>query len=178
MNKDTVASVFVSRAEVTEALGHLHKLGISERDIQVFYPRRRWSLALHSNQKTKVKSGAQIGAIVGVTIGSLLAAMVYLSGGLPGYEAGSSWMLIGMCVGLFVLFTLYGAGGGSLIGIGVPEPAAQRFAQYLRDGGIVMLIKVKDAESFEKVRAAVDDAGGEDIVGVHDNKEFGVPAAR
>lgn len=158
--------LYMKKSDVDTAIAQLRKGGFAREDISLLAPERSGSADYVYQQRTNLKEGAIIGAIVGF----FFFGFVGLSLGLAEYfnfqkdNAGvgvNSWFvfgLIGALVGLFL-----GAASGALAGIGSPKRAAKRYGFYLKEGGIVLSVHLKDEAERKWANAILEKTGAEDI---------------
>lgn len=112
----------------------------------------------------KALEGAGVGSAIGGTVGAVLASIAAI---------GTSVLLPG--VGLIVAGPLLaglagaGAGGltggllGALVGSGIPEERAQAYESGIKEGGMVMGIKARNAEDAEYFEREFKNYRGENV---------------
>lgn len=157
--------IFRQRAEVAEAIAMLKKVGFSSKDILVMFPEQKGAQDFPQVQKNQIRSGALIGAIVGIvvvgTIGGFVAAGAFSSLSFSGNGPMMGPILV---ITLSVVIgAIAGAACGTLVGIGTPDPAAKRYGQYIHAGGILLSVKSETPEMQEKAKMILDQSGAEDI---------------
>lgn len=113
---------------------------------------------------TKAAEGLGAGAAVGGGIGAALAAM---------FAVGSSVVIpgLGLVVAGPIAAALAGAGAGgatggiigALIGAGIPEDRVREYERGIKDGGIVIGTKYRDAEHARQLEKDYTDYGGSHV---------------
>lgn len=159
--------MFKSRSEISDAIQFLNKEGVKSSDISVLFPEQPVPEDIPYRQKTQIVTGAVIGAAAGVTIATTLALIVGVNLmdalNMPNHLSSMyAVRLIGL-VALIFGGGIIGASVGTLIGIGTPKPAGQRYGEYAKDGGILLSVHVHDNAEDHKVKEILDSTGGQDI---------------
>jgi hypothetical protein len=151
---DGTFAIFRNRDEVKVAVHSFLKLGFNKSALWVFQSKLNHSKDFFQFPKYQVKTCLGIGAIVGAIIVGTIATVSIgeLSGGL--------WTM--MAVGI-PFGALFGAAAGTLVGIGIPDPAAKRYGQYLRSGGILLSVHSNSPKQVRQANEILSATGGQDI---------------
>lgn len=168
MKKFTIG-IFVNREDAEKAINRVHnELSIPSDDISYLY--RNTEGEVHEVQPGAVSTstpveGAKQGAVVGGTIGALagIAAVVGVIPVIgPLFAAGPLAAALGLtgAVGTTAAGAMTGAAAGGLVGalanMGVGEERAQRYADRVNAGDVLVSVY---AEEDLDVRALFTDAG-------------------
>ncbi len=158
--------MFINHYDAERAVVRLEKNGFLRDQISILAPQASGRRDFVYQQRTSLKDGAMIGAVIGFFVLGFLGFVLSL-GTFTQFETltqpsvtGSMppWILstaIGATIGL-----IYGAASGALVGIGTPKGAAKRYGFYLKEGAIMLSVKlnseaqrVRANEILEKTRA-------------------------
>ncbi len=162
-SKDATFAIYRDRAEIKVAVHSLIELGFNKSTITTFQSKCGGSKDFSQVLKYQFKNGAVIGAIVGTVLGSVFFAIA--NGELFGSR------LIMMLVD--ILFGgLLGAAGGTLVGIGTPDPAAKRYGQYLQSGGILLSVYGENPKQIQQAKEVLSATGGQDIQLINELKTW------
>ena len=175
MKTDAVFALFQNCPQVTEAQQSLFEAGFSANQVSVLMPAPRGCQDFPYRQGTKILTGAEVGAAVGFVMGGtigLLFGMETFS--LPLFNTvlslqGWSAALIGAIFGL-----AFGAGSGALVGIGTPQTAAERYAHYVDDGGILLSVHADDEDQLRQAIEVLERTGGNDITPMNEKRGWSV----
>ena len=166
-NQNTaIFGIFSKRAEISDAITLLKKVGFGSQDISILFPEEKGAQDFPQVQKNQLRNGAIIGAIIGIILGGTFGAAVS-SGVFPGFTfVGNTTPAIGPVLTVLVSVLLGGLAGaacGTLVGIGTPDPAGKRYGQYVHAGGILLSVKSEIPEKLVKAQFILDEAGAQDI---------------
>ncbi len=165
MSLNVVGGVFSTAEEAERAIRDLHDLGFTDEDISVFAQDSDQIDHIEDDTEVEVTSdseerGSQSGK--GLGLGALSGGVLGALGGLIAEVALISIPGIGPLAAAGPLATtLAGLGTGAvgggivgaLVGAGLPEDQAKEFEEYIKDGKIVVLLKVDDSQRAEVERA-------------------------
>lgn len=175
MSENNLAAfgLYLKKSDVDQAVNQLRNGGFAVEDISLLAPERGGKGDFVHEQRTNLKEGALIGAAVGffffgfVGLGLGLAEFVNFQKANVGVGV-SNWFIfggVGALVGLFL-----GAASGALAGIGSPKTAAKRYGFYLKEGGIVLSVHLKDEAERKWANAILEKTGAEDISDLQESK--------
>ena len=148
--KEGVAAfaLFVNRKEADLAVAALQRNGYAPADISLLAPQQSGHHDFVYHQPPSLLMGSSIGGLFGLMLlgfagllfGQTMTALVF--------------SLIGLIVG---------AGIGVLVGIGTPKSAAKRYGFYLKEGGIVLVVHLKNESEKDSVHRILEKTRGQDI---------------
>ena len=148
----TVSGVFSDRNSAEKAYSALHQRGYSKDDVNLLMSdeTRKTHFGEHTADTDlgdKAMEGAGVGSAIGGTAGAIIGAIAAIgtSVALPG---------LGLIIAGPLAAALAGAGAGgltgglvgALVGSGIPEEHAAEYEQGIKNGGIVMGVKPRNAE--------------------------------
>lgn len=172
MERSTVYGVYLSVSELVDTVKKLRAVGISQSDINIYFPEgpksaKNWHYQLHTN----VKTGAIFGGLIGLVLGLVFSVVIATrENALFGIESAfSGWFLFGICLAVVAFGVIYGMSGGALVGIGTPDTAPQRYHQYLKDGATLLSVHVSDLAKISEIRKIISSQGGEDVASGNDS---------
>ena len=144
--KYTIAALFNTSEQADRALRELTAAGVPQIDV---------SVVARNRSDADDADGATTGLAVGATAGFLAGIPLLAVPGL-GPVAAAGWLLTAL--------TGAAAGGliGALVDAGISEEEAQVYAEGVRRGSIVMVVRADDAD-VERVRNVLKQAGAVEI---------------
>ena len=162
--RESVFGIYQSREKLEMAIDILKEAGFSSSDVSVMFssPGAEGEIA-HKNS-TKAPEAAITGILSGATVGGVLGWLagmgtLALTGVGPLIAAGPIMAaLAGASVGGAV-----GGVGGALVGLGMPEYEAQRYANRINNGGILIAIHADTADDVSDARRILRETDAEDI---------------
>ncbi len=179
-NDDSTFGLFLNFRDATKAITKLEKCGISRDKISILAPQPSGTHDYVYQHRMNVIEGAVLGATIGFFALGVAGFFLGLSDfasfvpvnktiGTLGPQGNSTWAVstvIGCILGI-----IFGAASGALVGIGTPKNAAKRYGFYLKEGGIVVSVKLINEvdryrvnQIFEKCRAQdVSELGDQEI---------------
>lgn len=173
MPKKNVAifAMFLNQKSAKAAIKSLKSDGFSSEDIFMLVPNKSGSRDFVYHQATDLKTGAMIGAAVGFLLLGLVGLIV---GSYDPFQQGmSSWIIdltIGAITGLVV-----GAATGALVGIGIPKSAIKRYRFYLKEGGVVVMMHLKNEEDGAEAHHILEKSEGQDITVLEESQVWSNP---
>jgi hypothetical protein len=153
-SKDATFAIYRDQREIKVALHTLLKMGFNNSAVLALQSKRGGPKDFAQVQKSQFRSGALIGAL----IGSILFGGFFM---FATEDLGTQRMLLTL-FGIFI-GGLFGAAAGTLVGIGTPAPAAQRYGQYLQSGGILLSVNSNSPEQVAQAQWILAETGGQDI---------------
>lgn len=157
--KFAIFSMFLDRNSANAAIKSLKSHGFLQEDISLLTPKKKGGHDFVYHQNNNIKLSAFIGGIAGFLILGLAGVFI---GSADLFDLGLSSLLSSVIVGAIVGLIM-GAAIGVLVGIGTPKPAAKRYNFYLKEGGIVVKMHLKNEEDSEEAHFVLEKAGGQDI---------------
>lgn len=155
----SIFGMFMKHAEAKKAVRALRRHGFKKEDILMLTPDKRGSRDFVYHLESNVLTGVLVGAAVGFVLLGLTGVLV---GGNDRIQLGtSSWIFTSAIASLGGL--LFGAAAGALVGIGIPKPAVRRYKFYLHEGGIVVMMHLRNEEDKGEAHSVLEKAGGQDI---------------
>lgn len=148
----TTSGMFRDRNSAERAYQALHSRGYSKEDVNVLMSddTRKTHFGdetAHTELGDKAMEGAGVGSAIGGTAGAIIGAIAAIgtSVALPG---------LGLIIAGPIAAALAGAGAGgltgglvgALVGSGIPEEHAAEYEEGIKNGGIVMGVKPRNAE--------------------------------
>lgn len=158
--KFSIFAMFLSRKNVRNAIKSLKNHGYLLKDISLLTPEKHANHDFVYQQDTSIKSGALVGAVTGFFILGIIGFIMGLKD--PAHLGTASriiYTVLGMLIGL-----VFGAASGALVGIGTPKSAAKRYNFYLKEGGIVLMLHLKNEDDGIEANVILEKAGGQDLV--------------
>ena len=148
----TTTGMFRDRSSAEKAYQSLHERGYGKDDVNLLMSddtRKTYfnDDTAHTELGDKAMEGAGVGSAIGGTAGAIIGAIAAIgtSVALPG---------LGLIIAGPLAAALAGAGAGgltgglvgALVGSGIPEEHAAEYEQGIKNGGIVMGVKPRNAE--------------------------------
>lgn len=148
----TVTGVFKDRAAAQGAFMKLEAAGILEDQISLVMTDDARSNHFSMKESSKVDegtaTGAGIGGLLGVILGSVLAAGTI---SIPGMNLIVTGALVPSLAGLGAGAIVGGLVGG-LVGAGIPEHEAKLYERELQQGNVLIAVRAHGAEQENMVR--------------------------
>src|SRR5437773_8597279 len=141
MANTAVFGIYPDRLSTENAVAALREAGFRATDVSVLFPENAGTKDLAHEKNTKapegVATGATSGAVIGGTLGWLAGIGALAIPGIGPFIAAGPIMaaLAGAGVGGTV-----GGIAGALIGLGLPEYEAKRYAGRIEKGGILLSV--------------------------------------
>lgn len=158
MSLNIVGGVFSNATDAEAAVNNLKQLDVRDENISVFAQDESQVEALEDSEVTTDSEDRGSNAGKGLGWGALSGGIL---GGLAGLLAGGAAITIPGAAPLVVAgagsTALAGAGAGAvgggiigvLVGAGLPEDQAKEFEGFIKDGKIVVLVKIDEAQRAE-----------------------------
>jgi hypothetical protein len=165
MAKNTsVMGIYPDRTTVSDAINVLHKGGYRATDISVLSSDNQGSKDFGHEKHTRALQGAAAGAAAVAVVGAALAWFISTqTAAIPG---------LGPLVAAGpVLAALAGAGAGGalgwiaglLLGLGLTDYVAKRYAGRIRRGGILLSVHCDSPEWCARAKKTLKDTGARNI---------------
>ncbi len=167
MTKDIVAyGIYPNRETFDRAVDTLRGAGFRNSDISALLPDRDVTTKdlaheIHTKAPEGIATGAAAGAAAGGVLGWLIGAGALMIPGVgPLIAAGP------------IVAALAGAGAvgatgglvGALVGTGIPEVEAKRYAGRLREGGYLVSVHCDDSTWAKRAEDILQATGGKQVV--------------
>ena len=165
-------ALYLERNEAELAVSALQRNGFSAADISLLAPQRSGSHDFVYHQPPSLLKGALIGGFVGLFLAGFVGFLfgsrqVSTAGGFDPLHAQSPVLTV-------IVFSLIGlvagVAFGILAGIGSPKSAAKRYGFYLKEGGIVLVVHLKNAAEKALVGRILEKTKGQDISVLEESK--------
>ncbi|AGH95797.1 hypothetical protein [Pseudobdellovibrio exovorus] len=162
---ESVFAMFISRSDAENAIDSLRKNDFADEDISLLSPNKNGSRDFVYQQNTSITTGMMIGAISGFFLLGLVG--LYLGASQPEELGMTSWIVSTVLASLVGL--LLGAACGALVGIGTPPSAGRRYGFYLREGGSIVKVRVRNEEDRLLALRLMERFKGQDITILKDS---------
>jgi hypothetical protein len=148
----TTSGIFRDRSSAEKAYQSMHERGYNKDDVHLMMSDDTRDThfgdnSAHTELGDKAMEGAGVGSAIGGTAGAIIGAIAAIgtSVALPG---------LGLIIAGPLAAALAGAGAGgltgglvgALVGSGIPEEHAAEYEEGIKNGGIVMGVKPRNAE--------------------------------
>ncbi len=160
----SVFGIVTNEAHLRDLIGRLNALGFHRDDRSVIFPDVHSAHPIAHVKGSKAPEGAVAGGLTGAGLGGVIGLLAGIGAlAIPGVgpliAAGPVLALLsGAAVGAAA-----GSLTGSLIGLGIPEFEAKRYAGHLKDGSILVAVHADDADKQHKALIAFNAAEAVDI---------------
>ena len=161
---NTIYAIATSEQQAAHIINQLQAAGFSSDDVSVLFSDKVGTTDFAVKHNTKAPEGMATGATTGGLMGGALGWLVGVGSlaipGLGPFIAAGPIMaaLGGAAVGAAV-----GGLTGALIGLGVPEYEAKRYEDKLREGNILISVRVNDNKHKDLAKKILEVADAEDI---------------
>jgi hypothetical protein len=139
--------------------------GFRYSDISVLLPENPGSKEIAAKKASKAPEGGMAGAASGAVIGGALGWLAGI-GTLTVTGIASPLLAAGPIVAALAGAGAGGALGGlagALIGMGIPEYEAKRYAGHVANGGILLSVHSDNSEWTKRAKAIMESTGADDI---------------
>lgn len=155
----SIFAMFLKSSEARRAVRSLRRHGFKSSDIIMLTPDKQGGRDFVYHLENNVLTGVLVGAAVGFVLLGLTGILI---GGNDRIQLGtSSWIFTSAMTSLGGL--LFGAAAGALVGIGIPKPAVRRYKFYLHEGGVVVMMHLRNEVDKGEAHLVLEKAGGQDI---------------
>ncbi|MCA9628128.1 MAG: hypothetical protein KC766_10700 [Myxococcales bacterium] len=154
----TLFAVYRDHEQADRAIIELERAGVDRRRVSLFLSEQVSGLV------PRVRPAVPEGAVAGGAIGAVLAGI----GGIASLAVPGLGLVVAGPLAVALESALVGAvsGGfaGALIGIGVPENQAKRYAQSLLDQGVIVAASPADPSEASRIESVFEETRGIDLV--------------
>src|SRR5882757_777830 len=157
-----VFGIYQDRATVESAVGMLQESGFRNTDISVLFPYNEGTKDFAAQKNTKAPEGTAAGAATGAVIGGTLGWLAGIGAlAIPGVGPFvAAGPIMGALAGAGVGGTVAGI-GGLLIGMGISEYEAKRYAGRLEKGGILLSVHASNSDEVKAAKEILKQTGAE-----------------
>ena len=164
MANTSVYGIYTSRTHVEAGVDQFKAAGYRNTDLSVLFPHNDGSKDFAVKNSTKLPEGAAAGAGTGAVVGGALGWLAGIGAlAIPGV---GPFIAAGPIMAALAGATVGGAAlgiTGALIGLGIPEYEAQRYAGRLEKGGILLSVHCSTSDEVKKAKDIFKRTGAEDI---------------
>lgn len=161
---DSIFCVAASHAQAAEILENLKAAGISSDDISALWPDRTGVQYFGHERHSKAPEGAAAGASTG---GIIAGALGWLAGvgalAIPGAGPFIAAVPIMTALSAAAVGAALGGISGALIGMGIPEYEARRYAGKIKEGNVLISVHSEDRQKLARARDVFERCGAHDI---------------
>lgn len=160
-----VFGIYRTRDEIDMAIIALRGVQFRSSDVSVLMPPLGEADTLAHIKSSKAPEGAMAGLGLGAVLG-----------GAFGWLAGVGGIAVAPPLGILIAagpimsaLAAAAAGGavgsvaGALVGLGIPEYVAERYEDYVEDGGMLLSVHADDEIWMERARKILEETGARDI---------------
>ena len=164
MANTSVYGIYTSRIHVEKGVDQFKSAGYRNTDLSVLFPHNEGSKDFAVKNSTKLPEGAAMGAGTGAVVGGALGWLAGIGAlAIPGVGPFiAAGPIMAALAGATVGGTVVGL-AGALIGMGIPEYEAKRYAGRLEKGGILLSVHCSNADEIKKAKEILKRTGAEDI---------------
>jgi len=164
MANTSVFGIYATRSHVESAVDRMKAAGFRNTDISVLFPHNVGSKDFAVEKNTKAPEGATTGAGAGAVIGGALGWLAGIGAlAIPGI---GPFIAAGPIMAALAGAGVGGALGGltgALVGMGMPEYEAKRYAGRIEKGGILLSVHSDNSDWTKRAKEIMKDTGAEDI---------------
>ncbi len=151
----TVIGVFRTHDNVEASITELKDLGYDTKELSVVMKDYRKNTKAHS-KGAHVIEGAATGATTGAILGGLAGLLTGIGAiAIPGigalFIAGPIATALGLTGAAAATGALAGGLLGSLVSLGIPEKEARVYEEYIRAGGILLIVPTRTLREDEVI---------------------------
>ena len=159
-------ALYKDRTSFEQALEALRAASFRNSDVSAVFPERdQTTRDLAHEVHSKAPEGATTGATAGAAAGGVLGWLVGIGAlAIPGVgPLVAAGPVVAALAGAGAVGAAAGLAGG-LIGAGIPEIEAKRYAGRIREGGYLLSVHCDDTKWAKKAHEILKATGGHDIV--------------
>jgi uncharacterized membrane protein len=161
---ESVICIAHSEAQAEIIVTQLKQAGFAYNDISVLFPDKIGKGHLSREHQTKAPEGAIAGVGTGGVLGGALGLMAGLGAlTIPGVGPFMAAGPILAALSGAALGAAMGGIAGALIGMGIPEYEAKRYAGKIQKGSVLICVNSETSEETATARQIFACAGAEDI---------------
>lgn len=161
-------ALYTSKREADIAITTLKKNGFDSEDISMLAPERSGHRDFVYRQHTQLLQGAILGMVLGFIVGCTLGFFVDMGALFSvdnSVETVNPYIPLANVLWSALIGATLGACCGALAGIGSTMSAARRYAFYLKEGGIVLVVRLRNLAQAKQdsVSRILEKTHGQDI---------------
>jgi len=162
--KTAVFAIYATRDKAERAADTLINSGCPASEISVLLPENLGSKPIATEKSTKAPEGAATGATTGAVLGGALGLLAGIGAlAIPGVgPLIAAGPIMATLAGIGVGGTIGGI-AGALVGLGVPEYEAKRYAGRIEKGGILLSVHCGTSDDVKRTKEILERTGGEDV---------------
>jgi hypothetical protein len=142
----------------------LKAAGFSRNDISVLFTDKSTTKDFAYEKHTKAPEGAAVGGVVGIGTGAVLGWLAGIGSlAIPGVGPFIAAGPIMAALSVAAVGAAAGSITGALIGLGIPEYEAKRYAGKVKGGSALISVHTADNDARNKVKEIFEHAKAEDI---------------
>ena len=164
-NKDSeiknysILALFSNHHKAAKAIKNLKNSGYNFKDIYLLKSKKNGEKDFAYHLGTYLKSGAVIGGIIGFFALGITGFIIGLQDPMMlGASSLFKYTLAGILMGV-----VFGTASGALVGIGAPKSTIKRYSFYIKEGGTILMLHLKNKNESLKSGEILELAGGQDI---------------
>ncbi len=175
-NSASTFGLFLNLKDLEKAVSRLKKAGFYREDISILGPQKEGARNFVYRHRMNVVQGAIIGAIIGFFVIGCIGFMMGYSGFAAFKNAADNvvnynsraWAYSGVIGGIIGI--IFGGAAGALVGIGSPYSAAKRYGFYLKEGGIILSVHLKNEVERERANDILEKCKAQDITDLNESE--------
>ena len=160
-----VFGLYSSVAQAERTVDELIKARFANDDVSVLMADSQGSRDFAHEKQTKAPEGTTTGVAAGGTIGGTLGLLAGIGAlAIPGV---GPFIAAGPIMGALAGLGVGGAVGGlvgALVGMGIPEDRAAEYDRGLREGGIVLGTRARDAKHAAELERDFNNYGARNVI--------------
>lgn len=161
--------LYTNTRDAQIAIDQFEKNGFESEDISLLAPERSGHHDFVYEQKTSLKDGAVIGAVGGLLFFGFAGFLWGISGRSMVTDDSLPIWFISTSIGC-VMGLLFGTAAGALVGIGTPQSVAKRYGFYLKEGGTVLTVHLKNKAERKRANQILQATNAQDISELNESK--------
>lgn len=155
----SILALFSNHHKAAKAIKNLKNSGYNVKDIYLLKSKKNGEKDFAYHLGTYLKSGAVIGGIIGFFALGITGFIIGLQDPMMlGASSLFKYTLAGLLMGV-----VFGTASGALVGIGAPKSTIKRYSFYIKEGGTVLMLHLKNKNESLKSSEILELAGGQDI---------------
>ncbi len=167
-----VFGIFKHKFDLERAISDLKNREFRNSDISVLMPSKEETQNFAHERATKIPEGTAMGATGGLAVGGTLGWLAGIGAlAIPGIGPFiAAGPIVAAIAGAGVGGVLGGM-AGALIGIGIPDYEAKKYANIVKGGGILLSVHVDDILWEKRAKEILLNSGATDISSPSDETE-------
>ncbi len=163
-----IFALYTTKKDADLAVTSLKRNGLESEDISMLAPVQSGGHDFVYRQHTQLLQGAAMGLVIGLVIGGATGFFVDIKDLFSidnNIESVNSYISMSNVLWSAIIGGVLGACCGALAGIGSTMSAGRRYAFYLKEGGIVLVVRLKNLAQAKQdsVSRILEKTRGQDI---------------